>query len=144
MKEKIKSNAPKRKGMKREGRIKAAKYWIPRYEGKNIIKGYSKYFGVNKLCAIKELEMLGYNFKPEYIMQVKESLKAQERLKQEHKLRKKQSESLNDYIDYNETFYFIAGYTSGGTPYGVTREEVVNDGLIEESKLINYIEEISF
>lgn len=106
MKKKIKSNTPKSRRMKREGRIKVAKYWIPKYEGKNIIKSYSKHFEVKKLCAIKELEMPGYNFKPEYIIQVKESLKAQEKLKQEHKLRKKQSENLNDYIDYNETFYF--------------------------------------
>ncbi len=162
MKKKIKSNISRHKRMKREGRLKAFKYWIPKYEGENIIKGYSNDFGVNKLCAIKELEMLGYNFKLEYIMQVKESLKAHEKLKQEYKLGKKQSENVNDYIYSDETFYFIAGYTSGGAPYGVTWEEVVKDGLnkgaklindkaiecdlIEENKLIDYydIEEIPF
>lgn len=57
--------------MKREARFQTAKHWIRKYEGKHIIKGYSKHFGVNKLCAIKELEMLRYNFKPEYIKQIK-------------------------------------------------------------------------
>lgn len=137
MKKKRKSNTPRHKRMKRDARLQATKHWLPRYEGKNIIKGYSKHFGVNKLCAIKELEMLGYNFKPEYIKQVKESLKVQEKLKQQHKLIKKQTENLNNYIDSDETFYFIVGYTSGGAPYGVTWEEAIKDGLVEVNELMN-------
>ena len=36
-------------------------------------------------------------------------------------------------IDCDETFYFIAGYTSGGFPYGVTWEESDEDGFREGS-----------
>lgn len=37
----------------------------------------------------------------------------------------------NDYFeqDSDETFYFIAGYTGGGAPYGVTWEEIVANEL---------------
>nr|WP_309098370.1 hypothetical protein [Fredinandcohnia onubensis] len=31
---------------------------------------------------------------------------------------------LNEFEDYDETFAFIAGYTPGGAPYGMTREEM--------------------
>jgi len=135
---KRKSNTPRHKRMKREARLQAAKHWISKYEGKNIIKGYSKHFGVNRLCAIKELEILGYKFKPEYIKQVKESLKAQEKARQQHKLQKKREENLNTEIDSDGNFYYIAGYTSRGAPYGVTWEEAIKDELIEDSKLIEH------
>lgn len=136
MKKKRKSSTPKHKRMKRDDRLRAAEYWPPKYEGKDIIKGYSKHFGVNKLCAIKELEVLGHKFKPEYIKQVKESLQVQEKARQQHKLRKKQEKSLNNRIDSDETFYYIVGYTSGGAPYGVTWEEAIKDGLVEDNQLM--------
>lgn len=31
----------------------------------------------------------------------------------------------------DESFYFIAGYTSGGAPYGTTWEQAIADGLTE-------------
>lgn len=64
--------------MKRSGRLQAAKKWYSEYEGKNIVKGYSRYFGVNKLTAVYELEMLGYQIKSSY----KEELKQVELQKQ--------------------------------------------------------------
>lgn len=139
MKKKRKANTPRHKTMKRNTRLQAAKYWILKYKGKNIIKGYSNYFGVNKLCAIKELEILGHKFKPEYIKQVKESLKAKEKARQQHKLQKKQEESLDNRMDSDETFYYIVGYTSGGAPYGVTWEEAIKDGLVEDNELMKDI-----
>ena len=38
--------------------------------------------------------------------------------------RRKKFETLTEEIEQNETFYYIAGYTSGGAPYGVTWEEM--------------------
>ena len=122
--------------MKRDARLQAAKYWIPTYEGIDIIKGYSKHFGVDKLCAIKELEILGHKFKPEYIKQVKESLKAQVRANQKHRTGKNQEEVLNYGTDSDERFYYIVGYTSGGAPYGITWEEAIKDGLVEDNQAI--------
>jgi len=48
------------------------------------------------------------------------------------KSRKKKYDGETD-IDCDETFYFIAGYTSGGFPYGVTWEQLDKDGTLEES-----------
>ena len=63
--------------MKRSHRLQAAKRWIHKYNGKNIVKGYSKHFAVDKICAAKELKILGQSILEEYIDQ----------LKQEHKKR---------------------------------------------------------
>jgi len=39
--------------MNRQSRLQSAKQWILTYAGKNIIKGYRKWFGVNLQCAIQ-------------------------------------------------------------------------------------------
>ena len=57
--------------MERAARLQTAKEWIPQYEGKSIVRGYSKYFGVDFLCAITELEMLGVKLDPNYVAQLK-------------------------------------------------------------------------
>ncbi|QNO15928.1 hypothetical protein HYG86_14705 [Alkalicella caledoniensis] len=48
------------------------------------------------------------------------------------------NEHLN-FIDKNiednqsdEYFYYIAGYTEGGMPFGITWEEAIEQGLVEE------------
>ena len=40
------------------------------------------------------------------------------------KRRRKKIETLTEEIEQDETFYYIAGYTSCGAPYGVTWEEM--------------------
>jgi hypothetical protein len=46
--------------------------------------------------------------------------------KQEQKLKqKRENEELNSFtVDSDSEFGFIAGYTSGGIPYGLTHEEI--------------------
>lgn len=44
------------------------------------------------------------------------------------KRRRKKIETLTEEIEQDETFYYIAGYTSGGAPYGVTWEEMEEIG----------------
>jgi len=50
------------------------------------------------------------------------------------KRKKKKNEietmSEEDYYGY----YFIAGFTDGGAPYGITREEAEEQGLLEDEK----------
>lgn len=70
-KKRKKSNTPRHKRLNKVGRLNAAKYWIPKYEGKNIVKGYSIHFGVDKLCAVQELACLGIPTDLEYIHQLK-------------------------------------------------------------------------
>ena len=58
--------------------------------------------------------------------------------------KQKEWKSVNvDPIEQDENFYFIAGYTSGGAPYGVTGEEAERDGLLSEENTIEE-EELPF
>jgi len=47
-----------------------AQQWIPTYNGNKIVKGYKKKFAVDTLTAIRDLQELGVQFKPEYISAV--------------------------------------------------------------------------
>ncbi|MEN7982697.1 MAG: hypothetical protein ABFQ65_04590 [Nanoarchaeota archaeon] len=94
------------------------------YPGKHIVKGYSKQFGVDKLCAVKELRLLEIEISEEYENQLRQTIEALKRQKQLRKDKKEQElKSLTEF-DSDENFDFIAGYTSGGFPYGITHEEM--------------------
>jgi hypothetical protein len=54
----------KKRQRKRPQRLADAQKWLPGYEGKNIVKGYRKRYGVDLATAFKELEMLGLEFDP--------------------------------------------------------------------------------
>jgi hypothetical protein len=74
------------------------------------------------MCAIKELELLGVDLDPEYVQQLKITPKnhliARQRLKES---RKQQTREHKEFPDSDETFALIAGYTSGGMHYGISR-----------------------
>ena len=38
----------------------------------------------------------------------------------------------DEYPDSDENFYYIAGYTSGGAPYGITWEQAEAEGLLNK------------
>ena len=109
---------------KREYRLRSAKNWIKTYSGNYIVKGYSKKYSVAKLCAVKELRMIGVDISEEYENQLRQSLKSlrQQRLS----FKKNQEDELNASCEFesDENFAMILGYTSGGFPYGVTHEEM--------------------
>lgn len=118
-KKKVKSSVPRHKRLVRSARLQAAKHWIPKYEGKNILRGYKQHFGVNWECAIIELEMLGVTLNPQYIHQLRQSETA--RLQSMQAKKRKQLEQANDnFLEADDTFYFIAGYTENGFPFGIT------------------------
>lgn len=60
----------------------------------------------------------------------KEELAARDR--KQAKKRRKQKEEIFEDIYQDDYFFFIAGYTPGGAPYGVTWEEARENGLLEE------------
>ena len=122
-----KKQTPRRKSLTKKGRLDSAKDWIIKYDGKNLISGYAKWFGVDKICAINELKTLGVIIPENLENQIVESLK---RRIEQRKLAKEKAEALDITVndsDYN--FAFIAGYTSGGFPYGLTHEELENAEL---------------
>lgn len=125
-KKKNKSNTPRRIRMKRSSRLQAAKHWIPKYDGKNLVSGYSNYFAVDKLCAVKELEMLGHTFSDKYKQELKDDMIRKQVNKERRTEHRKRELEMNLSEESDETFAFISGYTSGGASYGITWEEWVD------------------
>ncbi|MBS4539203.1 hypothetical protein GOQ27_12075 [Clostridium sp. D2Q-11] len=79
---------------------------------------------------------MGYEIDPEYKEQLKRTVEARQKAREAKKKKREEEEEMLNYIDSDETFSFIAGYTSGGAPYGVTWEqydsERDNDDLEDE------------
>ncbi|WP_138418679.1 hypothetical protein [Aquibacillus sediminis] len=123
-KKKNEPKPPRHKRLNRDGRLQAAPHWIPKYEGKNLAKGYSKHFAIDLLGAVKELEMLGYSFSDSYKQQLKNIQLAEKKKERERAMKE---EAFNDECD--ETYAYIAGYTDGGVPFGITWEEWEQDPL---------------
>jgi len=104
-------------------RIARARNWLPTYQGARIVRAYHKKFHVDTACAARELQEIGYEFKPGYVENLLKSEAARIEHNRIRKAEKQQSEKYyNDCQD--DMFYFIAGYTSGGAPYGVTWSEM--------------------
>jgi len=122
-----------KKTLKREHRLCSAKDWLKTYSGNNVVKGYSKKYSVNKLCAIKELRMIGIEISEEYERQLINSMEA---LKQQRlSFKKKREDEINASCGFesDENFAMIIGYTSGGFSYGVTHEEM--EEIISENQV---------
>jgi hypothetical protein len=110
-----------RKSLSREKRLKSAKTWLAAYRGKNVVRGYRKWFGVSDVCAIVELRLLGVDIPDARLEQARRN----ERDRAAHNARRKQKWARPEtFRESDETFAFIAGYTEGGAPYGVTWEEM--------------------
>lgn len=82
---------------KREYRLSSAKNWIKTYEGDNIVWGYSKKYSVDKLCAVKELRMIGVEISEEYEKQLINSMEALK--KQRLSFKKKREDELKARAD---------------------------------------------
>ena len=117
----------------RRQRLLEAKEWFPAQnftEKSHIVKAYRKRFNVDKDCAMRELCMLKV-LSPEKQKNYENVLKAKDKKKAE----KRAAKNAADVTDYNpfqdDRFFFIAGYTSGGAPYGITWEEARINGIDE-------------
>ena len=111
---------------KKAVRLQKAKKWIANYQGsrKNIAGNYKLKFHVDILTAVNDLKDIGVEFTEEYLEAVKKSEQDRIKKKQENKAKKKGEVFDDDYEYKNDVFAFIAGYTSGGAPYGTTWEEL--------------------
>jgi len=136
-----KSNTPRRKRLTRKHRLESSKEWIGNYEGKNIVKGYTKWYGVDLLCAIKELRINGVTVDEEYENKVKKSIEAKIIANQMNE----ENRGIIDIQDEDSEsrFAFIAGYTSGGAPYGITHEEIEDSQEEKDEIDLNEIEKHS-
>ena len=125
-----------KKAMKFAERKAKAEKWVVEYDGTpyggDIIKAYRKKFAVDRMKAVAELQLLGVSLTNEQIDREKEAVKAYQELQRVKKKKRKrireQKRMKKDnpvfHEEQDDTFYYIAGYTSGGAPYGVTWEEM--------------------
>lgn len=119
--------APKKKkpskAARREIRLQKARQWALTYEGKHIVRAYRKRFKLDITCALRDLGEIGA-LNPEELARLQEA----ERVRLEQLRKKREQKAVQDFYDHfpysDDHFYFIAGYTPGGAPYGVTWEEM--------------------
>lgn len=133
-----------KKAMKFVERKAKAEKWVAEYDGTpyggDIIKAYRKKFAVDRMKAVAELQMLGVSLTKEQIDREKAAVKAYQDIQKAKKAkrrrlreqRKMQKSDIADYSEQDGTFYYIAGYTSGGAPYGVTWEEMGMSPYMED------------
>jgi hypothetical protein len=112
--------------MDRSARLQSAKHWLGTYKGQSVIKGYSKWYGVSRVCAILELRMLGLSIDEERLEEARRAERARAEARAAMKQRRRERDDLDPGLDEcsDDLFCFIAGYTPGGFPYGVTWDEV--------------------
>lgn len=117
-----KKKKPQVHALKRVPRLKKARQWLVAYDGdeRRILRKYREKFMVDIPTALRDLLEIGYEFKPGYVDAV---LRGEEQRIRQRAL-KKQEQADRDVDWRDDRFYFIAGYTSGGAPYGVTWEEM--------------------
>ena len=110
---------------RRENRLRKARQWILAYDGsqRHIVRNYRKRFKVDPSCAHADLEAIGA-VDPERLARMREAEAIRlQRLRAEREARKERD--LHEmFPDSDDRFFFIAGYTSGGAPYGTTWEEM--------------------
>ena len=125
-----------KKAMKFAERRPKAEKWVASYDGTlyggDIVKAYRKKFAVDRMKAVEELQLLGVSLTKEQIDREKAAVKAYQEIQRakkakrkrirEQKRMEKDNPLFSEYQD--DTFYYIAGYTSGGAPYGITWEEM--------------------
>lgn len=59
---KRRSQIPQRKRTNRNRRLAKAPAFLETFDGKSIVRGYANWFQVDRICALKELKLLGVSF----------------------------------------------------------------------------------
>ncbi|MCX6082100.1 MAG: hypothetical protein NTW32_21440 [Chloroflexi bacterium] len=110
---------PRRKRFNRKQRLASARLWLQTYTGEEVARDYQKYYGVDWPTAFLELEILGVSIPADYKETVLKTLASITAKIEQKKTEKRALENP----DQDENFAFIAGYTCGGAPYGITWNE---------------------
>ena len=107
---------------KRKERMKQARKLISSFKGDNLIQAYREKFRVDTLTAVRELGELGVLTKE----RIDEETRTEERrIRRVCRERYERNTPLYErFPDSDDRYFFIAGYTSGGAPYGLTWEEM--------------------
>jgi hypothetical protein len=130
-------STPRRKRMNRPARLQSARHWLATFSGTKIVEAYARCFGVDLECAARELRLLGVDLDPR-------SLEALRMRLRDRGGRRKDAGAARDAIpegyggEWDDDFAYIAGFTSGGAPFGVTWEELAE---LEEAGEMEDLEE---
>ena len=122
MTRKAKPLSARRKRMDREARLQSARQWLGGFSGEHVVRSYAKWFGVDLMCALRELQALGVQLEPSYVAAIKRTFKLR-RSDQARRTAQAEAplEGLGNVRD--EDFAYIVGRTEGGAPFGITRAE---------------------
>ena len=88
-----------------------------------MVRDYRKRFKVDQTCALSDLNTIGA-LSPEKLAMLKAQEEIRLRQKREERARKQAEAFFERWPNSDDRFFYIAGYTSGGAPYGVTWEEM--------------------
>ena len=117
----------------RQNRLNDAEKWLKTQEitaDFHVVKAYRKRYNVDKTCAMRELCML-------HVLSPEKQSVYEKQLKSKGKRRKSiPAENTESLPWQDENFGFIAGYTSGGAPYGIPWDE---DDSAEDEKPVSDI-----
>jgi len=69
----------RRRRMRRKARLADARQWLPAHQGTDLMEAYEHWYGVDRLCAIRELRLLGVAISEEYEALVLDSFKQRAR-----------------------------------------------------------------
>ncbi|HVG45731.1 MAG TPA: hypothetical protein VM890_13415 [Longimicrobium sp.] len=105
------------KQLTRARRLKSARKWIASYRGKNLVRGYKKWYGVTDVCAVLELRMLGVDIPDARLEQARRDEQSRATGNARRSQRRR---ALNASGGSDETFAFLTVYTKGGAPYEIT------------------------
>ena len=111
----------RRSGASRAARLRPRRSWLAGYRGKNLVRGYRKWFGVSDVCAVVELRMLGVDIPDTRLEQARRD--ESDRAAHESCPAKEKSRPGPTFAIGMTTFAFIVDYTEGGAPYGITWSE---------------------
>lgn len=124
---------PRHRRMTRERRLQSAAStnFLEAHQAKDAIRHYARWYGVDLLCAVTELRVLGMTISPE----CEECLKKSRKGRIEQKRMKQEKNIFPAEPDSDEIFAYIAGYTAWGLPYGTTWKEL--EKFAEAGKRLN-------
>ena len=117
---------PRRKRFRKPARLASARDWLRTQVGRTarqITASYRKRYAVDWQAAILELKALGVTFDEGWLAQIRKTLENTHLARAREKAARKRQAELEALADSDENFAFIAGYTPGGFPYGITWEE---------------------
>ena len=93
--------------MNRERRLIAAASFLRGFTGKNVVRGYARWFGVDLGCALLELQMLDVRVDPTYVDRVRATLREKERIGRQRNEQRRQARADTDWYFEFESEPFI-------------------------------------